>query len=195
MVWLHSQDPYGPSDIASQLVHTRPEDNFTVVGNAPNPLTLNNLDSLNSIGGGSNIYLTSVDDITANPSWLKGVAPDSTGKTNGATSCAIVVNDHGSGKVDAFYLYFYAFNRGNIVLGQEVGDHVGDWEHNMIRFNNGVPQAVWYSQHSDGEAFTYGCLEKQGQRPVVYSAEGSHANYATPGFASTSGRVCGFCEC
>ena len=131
--------------------------------------------------GGASVYLTSDVDITTNPSWLNGVAPDSTGKTNGATSCAVIVNDHGSGQVDAFYMYFYAYNQGTMVLGQEIGDHVGDWEHNMIRFSNGVPQAVWYSQHSNGEAFTYDCLEKNGVRPVVYSAKGSHANYAITG--------------
>lgn len=39
-----------------------------------------------------------------------------------------------------------------------------DWEHNAIRFNNGVPQSVWYSQHSNGMAYTYSAVEKQGLR-------------------------------
>lgn len=179
-VWLQSQDPYFPSDIGAQLVHTIPEINFNVVNGAPSPLTLNNLASLNALGGRS-IYLTSADDITTNPSWLQGVKPDGSGKTNGATSCTVVVNDHGSGNVDAFYFYFFAYNQGNIVLGQEIGDHVGDWEHNMIRFKNGVPQAIWYSQHSYGQAFTYSSVEKQGLRPIAYSAKGSHASYAISG--------------
>ncbi|KAL8692849.1 MAG: hypothetical protein Q9218_002199 [Villophora microphyllina] len=196
-VWLQSQDPYSPSDIGAQLAHTKPKVNFQAVNGAPNPLTLDNLASLNNLGG-ANVYLTSVDDVTTNPPWLKGVKPDSNGKTNGATSCAVIVNDHGSGNVDAYYMYFYAFNQGNTVFGQEIGDHVGDWEHNMIRFKNGVPQALWYgtgltgnvflayvwnrySQHDYGEAFTYSCVEKQGLRPVTYSAKGSHASYATNG--------------
>lgn len=51
----------------------------------------------------------------------------------------------------------------------------------MIRFQNGVPSQVWYSQHGFGEAFTYDSLEKQGLRPVAYSGNGSHANFATDG--------------
>ena len=51
----------------------------------------------------------------------------------------------------------------------------------MIRFKDSVPSQVWFSQHSFGEAFTYGTLEKQGLRPVVYSGNGSHANYAIAG--------------
>lgn len=49
----------------------------------------------------------------------------------------------------------------------------------MIRFLNGVPQAIFYSQHSDGEAFAWSAVAKNGVRPIVYSAGGSHANYAT----------------
>ncbi|KAI4112598.1 MAG: hypothetical protein LQ345_006277 [Seirophora villosa] len=146
-VWLQSQDPYYPSDIGAQLVHTKPQINFNVVNGAPNPLTLDNLASLNALGGDT-IYLTSVDDVTKNPAWLNGVKPDGNGKTNGATSCAVIVNDRGSGNVDAFYMYFYANNLGNTVLGQEIGDHVGDWEHNMIRFKNGVPKAIWTHDHT-----------------------------------------------
>lgn len=119
-MYLHSQDPYRPSDLAAQLANTNPELNYTPITNGPSPLTLNNLDQLNALGGTS-VYLTSKVDITTNPAWLKGVTPDSTGKTNGAVSAAIIVNDHGSGNVDAFYMYFYAYNWGGVVLGQNLG--------------------------------------------------------------------------
>lgn len=72
-----------------------------------------------------------------------------THETVGAKSCAIIVYDHGdaNGTVDAFYMYFYAFNLGLNVLGQVLGNHVGDWEHSMMRFQNGTPVSVWLSQH------------------------------------------------
>lgn len=109
IVYLHSEEVYFPSDLQAQLSNTRPEINYQPVSGVPNPLTLNNLGSLNALGGNS-IYLTSLQDTTTSPqpSWLKGVIPDSTGKTNGAVSCAIVVNDYGNGTVDAFYMFFYA---------------------------------------------------------------------------------------
>ena len=34
----------------------------------------------------------------------------------------------------------------------------------MIRFENGQPKAIWYSQHANGEAFTYDAVEKDGRR-------------------------------
>ena len=57
-------------------------------------------------------------------------------------------------------MYFYAFDYGGNYFGFNIGDHVGDWEHNMVRFQDGEPQAIWYSQHSNGEAFTYDAVAK-----------------------------------
>ena len=145
MVWIESKDTHFPSDIGAQLVHTKPKLNFTDITDAPSPLTLENLASLNALGD-KNVYLTSVDDVTTNPAWLNGVKPDGSGKTEGAVSCAVIVTDRGDGRVDVFYMYFTAYNEGPPVLGQSVGNHVGDWEHILVRFENEVPQAVWYSQ-------------------------------------------------
>ena len=51
----------------------------------------------------------------------------------------------------------------------------------MVRFQNEQPTAIWFSQHSYGQAFEYLAVEKQGKRPVGYSAVGSHATYPTSG--------------
>lgn len=51
----------------------------------------------------------------------------------------------------------------------------------MIRFENGMPHALWYSQHASGQAFTYDALEKKGKRPYAYSANGTHAVYSIAG--------------
>ncbi len=182
MVWLDTAEAYFPSDMHDHLANTSPNINYTTITDGPSPLTLHNLNALNSYGDhGINVFLTSNVDVTTAPQWLDGVVPDSQRKTNNAVSCAVIMNDHGSGSVDVFYMYFYAYNLGNTVFFRELGDHIGDWEHNMIRFLDGEPQAVWFSQHDNGQAFTYKSVEKEGLRPIVYSARGSHANYAIAG--------------
>lgn len=184
MIYLDTAEKYFPSDLSAQLANTHPSINLTSIPNPPST-NLYNLEILNNYGqGGENVYLTSNLDVTTSPAWLTGVVPSqSTYATPGAVSSAIIINDHGEGKVDVYYMYFYAYNQGNTVLWQELGDHIGDWEHNMVRFENGMPQAVWYSQHGNGQAFTYDTVQKfqSGVRPISYSARGSHANYAIPG--------------
>jgi hypothetical protein len=123
---------------------------------------------------------------------------------NGGRSDApavLVVVDKGHGVVDAFWFYFYSYNLGNTVLNVRFGNHVGDWEHCMVRFYKGQPKALFFSAHTAGEAYSYDAVEKRGKRvksrpsvickmmeanefplqPVIYSATGTHAMYATPG--------------
>ncbi|KAE8354262.1 hypothetical protein BDV28DRAFT_164363 [Aspergillus coremiiformis] len=163
LVWLHSEEAYMPSDIGKQLVHTTPMVDWAPIQHGTSPITLENLDRLNDLGNTS-VYLTSKEGIDADPqpSWFKGVKPNQEGRTQSAVSSAIIVRDHRDGMLDAFYFYFYA-------------------EHNMIRFSEGVPQAIWYSQHAFGQAFTYRATEKKGKRPIAYSGNGTHANYAIAG--------------
>ena len=163
LVYLDVNEEFLPSDIGAQLVHTYPALNFTAITNGSSGLTLSNLSSLNSNAGctkfaNCDIYLTSKDTITVKPSqeWLRGVLPNPiTGETEGATSTTVIVTDLHNGMIDAFYMFFYAFNYG-IPVGNPNGtvydDHVGDWEHMMIRFSNGKPSIVYYSQHNVGLA-------------------------------------------
>ncbi|KAL4884744.1 hypothetical protein BJY04DRAFT_170026 [Aspergillus karnatakaensis] len=181
LVWLHSEDPFKPSGFGEQLQHNVPKVDYVTVEGAQVPLTLDNLDQLNALGGES-VYLTSIEGIDADPhpEWFYGADIDENGQAS-ETSSAIIVHDRGEGEVDAFYFYYYSYNQGNTVLGMEFGHHVGDWEHNMIRFQDGVPQAIWYSQHARGQAFTYDATEKQGKRPIAYSGNGTHAVYSISG--------------
>ena len=91
LVWLASTDGYFPSDISAHLTHVKPQVDFKPVDGAPSPLDLNNLNQLNDKGGTS-VYLTSVEDVSKNPSWLAGVKPDASGKINGATPCTVIVS-------------------------------------------------------------------------------------------------------
>ena len=76
----------------------------------------------------------------------------------------LVVMDKGNGIVDAFWFYFYSFNLGNTVVNVRFGNHVGDWEHCLVRFHNGKPKALFFSAHQGGEAYSYEAVEKIGQR-------------------------------
>ena len=102
------------------------------------------------------------------------------GGRSSAPAVLVTVNK-GHGIVDAFWFFFYSFNLGNVVFNVRFGNHVGDWEHTAIRFQHGQPKAVFFSEHNFGSAYSYEAVEKIGKRPVIYSAHGTHAMYATPG--------------
>jgi hypothetical protein len=111
--------------------------------------------------------------------------PDASGYSKGPA--VLVVVDKGSGIVDAFWFFFYSYNLGQTVLNIRFGNHVGDWEHCMIRFEHGTPRAMFLSEHAGGKAYAWKAMEKKtskgsaAERPVIYSAVGSHAMYALGG--------------
>lgn len=117
-----------------------------------------------------------------------GHKPDASGYSR--APAVLILVDKGSGILDAFWFFFYSYNLGQTVLDMRFGNHVGDWEHAMVRFEHGVPRAVFLSEHEGGQAYAWKALEKKrlndtngevAERPVIYSAVGSHAMYAFPG--------------
>ncbi len=99
-----------------------------------------------------------------------------------ATTYARVVSEQG--QTALAYWFFYIYNDFN-------NKHEGDWEMIQLDFPAATaaaalkvaPSEVGYSQHDGAEraAWDASKLEKvDGTHPVVYPAEGSHANYYEP---------------
>jgi hypothetical protein len=80
----------------------------------------------------------------------------------------------GSTKTIQYWL-FYVFNNGPL------NDHQGDLEVIQIFLDgSNNPQQALYSQHGAGENAAWGDVEKQDTHPIVYVAQGSHANFFRP---------------
>ena len=78
------------------------------------------------------------------------------------------------------YWLFYIFNNG------PMNDHQGDIEVIQVFLDSfGDPQTVLASQHGAGQNLDWNDVEKSDDHPVIYVAEGSHANY----FRSYQGRM------
>lgn len=181
VVHLYLEERYLPYDVADFVRHFHATRNGSVL--AEN-LTI---DTIGDIEESANVYLTADTDFDADPDWITGVA-NKPNLIDGAIEKApavLVVVDKGNGWVDAYWFYFYSFNLGPFVMGAgPYGNHVGDWEHLLVRFHNGVPQIVWMLAHGGGAAFKYHTLEKYAldpRHPVIFSAYGTHANYALVG--------------
>jgi hypothetical protein len=90
---------------------------------------------------------------------------------------------HERGETWLQYWLFFAYNaqdRGIVRTGR----HEGDWELFQTRLSpGGSPDLATLSQHSWAEGCAWTDLEqsRDGQTPVVYVANGSHALYSRPG--------------
>ncbi|ODV88964.1 hypothetical protein CANCADRAFT_132337 [Tortispora caseinolytica NRRL Y-17796] len=189
-VHLYSEEIYLPYHVRDYVTHFTATQHGKNITNClrrnrrcPDRLKLSDLKNLPRK---SDIYLTAVDEFDGDPDWITGLKnlPDPETHRSDAPAILIVV-DRGNGVVDAFWFYFYSFNLGPFVMGAgPYGNHIGDWEHSLTRFRNGVPEIVWMSAHGGGIAYYFDALEKMqtdSNRPLIYSARGTHANYGFPG--------------
>ena len=190
LVHLFSGEQFWPCDIAEHLFHVTPELNYTPVQGRLQYSNLTNLDQLNLFEKGRHVYLTSNDNVEDRPEWLGGeknipdefdydggdddeddatiVTMTKIRKRNGGgrsnAPAVLVAVDKGKGIVDAFWFFFYSYNLGNKVFNIRWGNHVGDWEHTLIRFQHGEPKLLFLSEHNFGEAYSYSAVEKIGRR-------------------------------
>jgi len=190
LVHLFSGEEFWPCDMAEHLEHVTPNLNYTPILSQNQNLNLTNLDDLNEYNKGRFVYLKSDDNVEERPDWLGGQKnvpnvtaenPHNTlpqhphsdprilkerplrGGRSDAPAVLIVVNK-GHGIVDAFWFYFYSYNLGRKVLNVRFGNHVGDWEHSLVRFQHGKPKVLFFSEHFFGTAYTYDAVEKLGKR-------------------------------
>ena len=191
-VHLYSGEQYWPCDIAKHLHHTTPYLNYTPAQAKSDHVKLDNLDDLNKWG--RYVYLTSNDNVEEQPEWLLGESnipesrpqcqhdatairdandddpPIACGQKKKGYSDApaiLIVVEKDDGVVDAFWFFFYSFNKGNKVFNVRFGNHIGDWEHTTIRFVDGEPTSVFLSEHDFGDSFTFDALEKRGKRVSI----------------------------
>ena len=200
LVHLFSDEQFWPCDMADHLLHTTPELNFTPIEGRQRVSNLSNLDLLNQYERGRHVFLTSDDNVEDRPDWLGGeenipsdffdedslasaaisriarrkLKTRSRGGESDAPAVLVTV-DKGNGILDAFWFFFYSYNLGNIVLNVRFGNHVGDWEHTLVRFQHGQPKAVFFSEHNFGSAYSYPAVEKNGKRVLLFLS--SHLPY------------------
>ena len=88
------------------------------------------------------------------------------------------------GRVWLQYWFFYFYNDYNL-LGPLVpaGLHEGDWEMVQLRLDmaDETPDLAVYAQHKHADSRPWAKVKREGERPVVYAARGSHAAYFTSG--------------
>ncbi|KAK9470094.1 uncharacterized protein V1510DRAFT_370976 [Dipodascopsis tothii] len=184
MVHLYSEEIYLPCDVDDFIAHMFPVlDGQNITANVSFPMTRADVGRLPR---DADVFLTSDSDFDVDPDWITGARNRIDVESGRCDAPAIlIVYDKGDGWVDSFWFYFYSFNLGPFVMGGgPYGNHIGDWEHSILRFHNGRPHSLWMSAHGGGSGFTFEALEKaegRPERPVIYSGRGTHANYGSTG--------------
>ena len=159
--------------------------------------------------GANALSLWSLDSSSYPGDWIDAPAPSGTDKLNARGSdeetyeqdanrlrnadpgtyadqtYAQARSDPATGDLWLQYWFFYYDNPQNVpIFG---GKHEGDWEMIQIRLDHdGAPQQVVYGRHTSGdqERCPWSLVEKDADdpdAPIVYVANGSHANYLTEG--------------
>jgi hypothetical protein len=93
------------------------------------------------------------------------------------------VREPGGGALWLQYWFFYFYNDFNLIGSLiKAGLHEGDWEMIQIRLDDdGAPELAVYAQHRHAGVRSWDEVERDGDRPVIYVARGSHASYFDQG--------------
>jgi len=111
---------------------------------------------------------------------FEAIAADYASKVDGAGYYVYVNIVRTSSSTVIQYWLFYVFNNGPL------NDHQGDIEVIQVFLDSsGSPKVVLASQHGAGQNAAWGGVEKVDSHPVIYVAQGSHANY----FRSYQGKI------
>jgi hypothetical protein len=139
----------------------------TIVNSNPTPSNLGSF-------SGSDLFLDN------NLATLESIADDYSLKASSLGYYAYVhIANTGTYKVIQYW-FLYVYNNGPL------NNHQADWEVIEIFLDNsGQPIKALYSQHGAGENTEWVNVEKDGNHPIVYVAQGSHANY----FRSYQGKI------
>lgn len=82
------------------------------------------------------------------------------------------------GGISIQYWFFFPYNDGPLFF-----NHESDWEHLTVRLDENLePIGMDLSRHADnnpGPFFAWDAIRREGDRPVVLSANGTHATYAS----------------
>ncbi|AMD19829.1 HCL322Cp [Eremothecium sinecaudum] len=195
LLHLYSEETYLPGDIADFVKNVEIRNsNGDLLKEGPLDIEVDFAEFTGKIS--QEVYLTSLSDFDKDPPWILGHRPDYGTGFIAKAPAILIVADKGNGWVDAFWFYFYPFNLGPFITGiGPWGSHLGDWEHSLVRFLNGKPQYIWMSAHGGGSSYLYNAIEKKDhwkvvdgkiqksviKRPLIFSARGTHANYASMG--------------
>lgn len=78
-----------------------------------------------------------------------------------------------------YWLFYVHDPKGNDGLQSEfeIGPHNSDTETVTVLLQDGEPQSLTASQHYGGEHREWSKVDTRGNRPLVYPAQGAHANY------------------
>lgn len=91
--------------------------------------------------------------------------------------------------LDLLYYFYFPYNKAKTILGINFGNHVGDWEHVMVRLklynDNGkiyyAPVFVQYSIHSQRIYMAWDNAPKYETHLIGYIANGSHGIWPNAG--------------
>lgn len=85
-----------------------------------------------------------------------------------------------AGQFEQYWLFFADNPQDRGIV--HTGRHEGDWELVQLEFSEeGEPVSVVASQHSGAERCAWAEVAREGSRPVIFAANGSHALYFAAG--------------